>query len=303
MADNRRVIKAHADASGAREATPLSLESLEQRGRQIVERARKQAQKIVADALAEARTEGERLRAEARETGYREGFEKGSAEGAEQGRAQALQENSSNLEQMQRSVQEMTGLVVEGHQDVVRQARRDLLALAVAVARRLVKAEVHRDSIGVARRNLEAALELASLKSKVWIHVNPADAAGLKQHLGSVAGLFDHQGDVELLADKSIAPGGAVVRTESGEVDARLDEQMDKLERELLHPTGTRDEQARHAEAEFELPAPDEAVEPDQVIEPDEAEMPRQALGEAEIVDVEVEPTDEPSTEETDDRE
>ncbi len=303
MADNRRVIKVHADASGAREATPLSLESLEQRGRQIVERARKQAQKIVADALTEARTEGERIRAEARETGYREGFEKGSSEGTDQGRAQALQEAAAELEQMQRSVQEMTTLVVEQHQDVIRQARRDLLSLAVAVARRLVKAEVRRDSIDAARRNLEAALELASLKSKVWIHVNPSDAEGLKRHLGSVAGLFDHQGDVELLADKSIAPGGAVVRTEAGEVDARLGEQMDKLERELLHPTGKRDELSETTETELELPAPAEVVEPDEVIEPDEPELPGQPLDEAEIVDVEVSPTDEPTTEEPDDRE
>src|SRR5262245_51814987 len=108
---------------------PFYLPSFEKEAEAIVARARDLARDLTVSAAAEA----VRLREEA----SREGFERGQAEGRELARREESQRIEAGLRKILDEVErQRAGLALEAERDVVR--------LAIAIAEKIVKAEVKR---------------------------------------------------------------------------------------------------------------------------------------------------------------
>ena len=75
----------------------------------------------------------------------------------------------------------------------------------------------------------ESLKELTQNK-RVIIHVNPQDLAIVEQHRPELKNLVEYA-DVLLLSPKaSVTPGGCIIETETGIVNAQLDVQLAALE-------------------------------------------------------------------------
>jgi len=165
--------------------------------------ARTRADEIVAAAKEEAERLVSRARAEAdaiREDARREGEEAGRAEAAA-----TLLEAKQILEQTRT------------------QAEPALVALAAKAARRVVRAELKQSPeqiVAIVREVLDRARRATSLT----LRAHPADLPLLAKVAASA----------ELVADDSLERGGCVLVSELGEVDARLEVQLDALERALV---------------------------------------------------------------------
>jgi flagellar assembly protein FliH len=200
----------------------------------VVEAARTEAARIVADALRQA---GEDV-AGAMERARREGYEKGHAEGAAAGRTEALANARQTFANQQAGLvamfQSAVAEIEAGKERLELAAEKDLLDFAIALAARLTFAigRLHRES---ARENLDRALALVAEKSDVTVRCHPDDLTSLSQFAGSVANPGGRR--VQLAADESIKPGGCILRWGRAEVDASLDMQLTELVRSLVGAT------------------------------------------------------------------
>jgi flagellar assembly protein FliH len=114
-----------------------------------------------------------------------------------------------------------------------------VVKLAIEVARRIVHREIHADR-EIIQTLVKVALNHATEKSAVTVHLNPTDYSYLLEHRNQLAGPDDSGREVILLADKAIERGGCLVKTECGDIDARIEEEFRELERGFFEGTAAR---------------------------------------------------------------
>jgi flagellar assembly protein FliH len=107
------------------------------------------------------------------------------------------------------------------------QVEREVVKLAVAVAKKIVHREIQVD-LDIVRTLVRVALSRVAEKSTVTICLNPVDYDYLVEHR---AELSQSEGqDISLLADKSIERGGCLIQTNCGDIDARVEEEFLEVE-------------------------------------------------------------------------
>ena len=154
-----------------------------------------------------------------------EAFAQGYAQGERAGRAAA----TTDAEALQRRFTHSLDELVDLRARMVRQAERDMVQLALAIARRVAHREVSLDRELLAAM-ARVALDRLSEASRVTIRVHPSDldALAAARH-GDLAG--DH---VTLVADARVGRGGCRLESECGTIEAGIDAQIRELGRALL---------------------------------------------------------------------
>jgi len=154
-----------------------------------------------------------------------EAFAHGYAQGERAGLAAA----NADAEALQRRLTQSLDELIDLRARIVRQAERDMVQLALAIARRVALREVSLDRELLAAM-ARVALDRLSEASRVTIRVHPADLESLAaaRH-GDLAG--DH---VTLVADVRVGRGGCRLESECGTVEAGVDAQIRELGRALL---------------------------------------------------------------------
>jgi flagellar assembly protein FliH len=176
-----------------------------------------------------AEADRDRIREEAR----REGLELGRKEGREAA-AQAERERVGRECAPLAGVLEKAGSALEeARRGILARAERDLLTLALEIARRVLKAEASRGA-ATPLENLTRALELTARRQEVRIEVHPEDLALVEAYLPTLRRRFADLGSVAFEAAESVGRGGARVRTREGSVDASIAAQLEEIERGLL---------------------------------------------------------------------
>jgi flagellar assembly protein FliH len=111
-----------------------------------------------------------------------------------------------------------------------------VLKLVVAVARKVIHQEVSTDRdviLGVLREAVKNVLD----RDRIKVRMSPRDRERLsKLTPGLIAG-FEGIRSVVLEADESIGPGGAVIETAFGEVDATVEQQLEEILKAFLEST------------------------------------------------------------------
>lgn len=110
------------------------------------------------------------------------------------------------------------------------QVERDVVKLAVEVAKKIVCREIQADP-EVIQALVKVALSHVAEKSAVTVHLHPADYNFVLEHRAQLLQAGENGCEVVLLADKAIERGGCLVETECGEIDARIEERFREVER------------------------------------------------------------------------
>src|ERR1700733_4316930 len=147
-------------------------------------------------------------------------------QGFEEGQAAARQSLAGQVETMQltlaRSIEELTGSRLRYR----REAEQDVVALALAVARRIL----HRE-LTVAPEALlglvKAALDKMEAREVHQVRVARQDAVMLRQCFEQMG--LPHR--VEVIADASLAPGAVLIESTRGLLDASVDTQLSEIGR------------------------------------------------------------------------
>lgn len=181
---------------GTSTVVPAEIVEAGEQARRLVEKARSKADAIVA----EARDARDAFVAEAQE------------EGLQRGRAEAA--------------------AILAHAQVARDgalaaAEREMAELAIAVARRILVEELKMNPERIVDI-VRDVLTRARRAQRVEIRVNPADAPTLRDAAEDAIGRA-----FRVEEDAAIERGGCIVRSELGELDARIDVQLSALARAL----------------------------------------------------------------------
>lgn len=174
----------------------------------------------IADVLSAVRAEAEQIRAQAWAAGEAEGRAAGLA-AARTDAQPALAALGASLQAIEQAREQ---LVAELEQDAVEMALR----LAEQILAGVVSVQPER-VIDVARNALRHLTE----RRHVTLVVNPDDlelVSECVEHLQSELGGIEHLG---VQADRRVARGGAVARTDIGDIDAGIDVQLRRA-RELV---------------------------------------------------------------------
>ncbi|HRK55968.1 MAG TPA: FliH/SctL family protein [Burkholderiaceae bacterium] len=144
----------------------------------------------------------------------RQAYEKGVAAGLTQGLAQAAAQRASHTAR----IDAVLGALRSRFSELESNTAQDLLAMALAIARHVLRHEVHVNREAVLPVLTEALNTLADQQAHPRIHLNPEDHALLAHELDGQSQFARCQ----FVADASVGRGGCVVETPKGEIDARL---------------------------------------------------------------------------------
>jgi flagellar assembly protein FliH len=154
--------------------------------------------------------------------------------GFEDGKRQAERGLANVFKALRDAVEDLVSL----KEHVLRASEEDLLKLAVMIARKVIHQEITTDRLILAKV-VSAAISNASDRDELVIRLNPEDHRLVSAHKHLYLSGCNDDRLVELRADEVIAPGGCIVDTVMGEIDARTDSQVDEILRRLLEEKTT----------------------------------------------------------------
>jgi flagellar assembly protein FliH len=153
---------------------------------------------------------------------YREAYEQGLAEGREAGRAE-----------VHAQAERLAGMfydLARPFEALDEEVERELLTLAMALARQIVRRELKTDPtqiIGIIREAI-GALPVAA--RDVRVHLHPEDAAVVREHLAPT----ESERAWTIVEDPVMARGGCQVTTATSRIDARLETRLGAILSELM---------------------------------------------------------------------
>ena len=211
----------------------FSMRDVEEQAKALLVRARQGAERI----LAEAQREGAEFKRMAHAEGLEEGRREGLAAGVEEGRAaarqQALEAHRAQLTQAVKALNEAMADLDGARGELEAAALEEVVGLAVAVARRVTKRQALLDP-AVLTENLREAMKLVVHAGDVKVAIHPEQRAALDAALPALRLGFPQLGHVELVEDAAVERGGCRVYAGGGQIDATLEQQLDRVVADLL---------------------------------------------------------------------
>jgi flagellar assembly protein FliH len=167
---------------------------------------------------------GAPARVAASEDALRQARDAGFREGETAGRLQAQAAVGPVLERLTHSIEELAAL----RPRLREQAEAELIRLAVAIARRVVRRELTLDPDAIAGL-VKAALEQLAVHEVIRVRVHPEHEAAVRTCLAGAG----RAGAVEVTGDAALERGSAVFETVRGSLDASAETQLAEIERGL----------------------------------------------------------------------
>ena len=172
--------------------------------------------KEIQDVLREAQEKASLLEREA----YEKGFAQGEKDGFELGQRKALK----LVENIQSVLRSMDNL----RQEVLAHYEKEILELVFAIAQRVIHRDIRSDDKAVEGTVL-SALALAAEKSKATLRVNPEDFDYVEELRPEFFAAVEELKALTITSDPSITRGGCLLESPYGDVDARIETQLEKI--------------------------------------------------------------------------
>ena len=204
------------------------LKETEEMVKELMGTARQEAEKIIAEAKLQADKTihdsietSDKTKTDAYEQGYKEGFSKGKIH---------AEEETSNLKE------EALKIVEDAYQEkekIINSSEEELVKLASAIAEKIIRRELQADP-NIIIDIVKGALQKVNDREKLNLMVNSEDLDSLinvqEELLTSTKGVKK----MKIVADSTITPGGCVIETANGTIDARLERQLEEIEQTLM---------------------------------------------------------------------
>lgn len=153
----------------------------------------------------------EQIHNEAQQTGYQAGYEEGQKAGFQSG-LDSVREIAGQITALTDNFRTALAALDQSVADQV-------LSLALEVARQVLQGVVTTRPEVLLPTIREALAALPIHHGHIMLHLNPADASFVREHLGEQ---FSQSGS-QIVEDKEVQAGGCLLRAGSSEVDASLD--------------------------------------------------------------------------------
>ncbi len=264
MESTRRILKAPVIRPSIRVEDPAQVEK--RRGQEvedIVEKARKTAEKILADSFEAIRKEREAFKAEKagslsqleqKKTSILAEYEAEAVKRAEELISQEfrprVQASVEAFEALVRRTEEVLAETLDNHSN-------EVVDLALALTAKIVDRISDQDK-ELAKRTTLKCIEAARERQEMIIRVNPGDLEALEGFKMELIERFDDLRKIRVEADRRVDCGGAWIETPTGFIDGRIRSQLDELFASVLPDT---ENPQRRKEVNLKENAPDDPNE------------------------------------------
>ena len=171
-----------------------------------------------------------------KDDGYAEGLEKGKEEGLKQG----FKEGKEAVAQVVKRFEQMLLLLADPLQQVNQQVEEELLELALATARQIIRREITLNPEQIVAVVKEAIGVLPSAAKKIKVYLNPDDAEIIRQNLNiplpesTDSDSANNQSIAtdeawSIVEDATLNRGGCHIKTENSQVDATIGTRLAKI--------------------------------------------------------------------------
>lgn len=193
--------------------------TLEEQGKALLEQAQQQAAAIVQEAKQQAEAvvqaahaEGEAIKEDARRQGYHEG----------------LQQAEKEAQEIRRQAQQVLQQAEQIRQQTFDRMEQEIIALAVEMAEKFLATQLRLDE-EIVLDTAKEALKLVRDREQVTLYVHPQEAdlyLGSKQELEQI---LSDRAQLSIILDEQVKPGGCLVQSEQGMVDATVDTRWQQI--------------------------------------------------------------------------
>lgn len=173
--------------------------------------------------LNQARSEAEQKVREA----YAEGLRRGQAAGEKQ-----FAESVARAGEM---LAEAAAALREERRRFIESLAPQVVRLALGVSMRILRREASL-SEDVVTSTVRAALAKLADQERIVLRVHPQDLAALRAKRVTLLDEFEGVGQIDLVPDETVGPGGCVAETPRVLLDGRLDRQLEEILDQLLAP-------------------------------------------------------------------
>jgi flagellar assembly protein FliH len=190
--------------------------------------AQDEAETIMAEARQKAKEleeasrlsfEAERKDAETR--GRAAGRETGFAEGKDEV-ARLIQRTQTVLERAQDKRAEILG-----------ETEQEIIDLVLLISRKVIKV-ISENQRNVVISNVVQALRKVKGRGNIIIRVNMSDVKLTTEHMKDFIQLLEGAKSIQVVEDSTVDPGGCIIETDFGEIDARISSQLAEMEAKIL---------------------------------------------------------------------
>ncbi len=191
-------------------------------------KADEEAEKILSDARAEA----EKILFDARkaaEQTEKDAFQKGYDEGRESG----YDSGRSEVERVIDRLHMIISKTIERRNEVIEESEAQLVQLVLQIAKKVIKV-ISENQRNVVINNVVQALRKLKSKADVIIRVNINDLRTTTEHTKELMSRMERVSNVTVMEDSSVDPGGAIIETDFGQIDARINSQLREIEEAIL---------------------------------------------------------------------
>lgn len=154
---------------------------------------------------------------------YQEGFAQGRREGLEAGE----KEIAANVQRLQQIMQ----LLSEPLKTVDESVEEELITLAIAVARQIIRREIQQEPEQVIAVVREAMAELPSATRNVSIFLHPEDAVLVREAFSTEE---EETAPWKIVEDMVLTRGDCRIESDTSRIDARVERRLNSIMVELM---------------------------------------------------------------------
>lgn len=180
-----------------------------------LKKAQEEVQNIIEDAHEEARSQVNDIKAEAWEDGFA------------RGRQEALEHMEQNVESTLIGANNIITEASIKAREIFLNNKEDMIHLSIIMAQKIIKKEVADKEILVS--NLMEAMKKAQNNKELKIYVNWEQIVYKEELREKLQSSFQGIENLEIIEDKTVSPGGCIIQTKLGKIDASIENQLDVL--------------------------------------------------------------------------
>ena len=160
---------------------------------------------------------------------YQKGFSQGMKKGLKEGETAGFERATKKLDPLLDGLQQALTQLGNLRQNTYRIIEQEVVELALAIARKVVCREIEVDKevvVCVAREALSKVEDPGNVKIKM----NPSDLQFINETKYQLSELIGNIDNVTIEPVKNIRSGGCIIETNLGDIDARIEKQLQTVE-------------------------------------------------------------------------
>ena len=156
----------------------------------------------------------------------KEAYDKGIQDAKEQISSKLESDKATAIAQFAESIKALENSANE-YKTALESIKKELLEAALDIAKEVIEVELSSNSSKVAYTLAHELIKDLQSASKIKLKVNPNDHGWLSEKIGSL-------GNIEIISDRAVSPGGVVAISDAGNIDAQILNRYERVKQAAL---------------------------------------------------------------------